>query len=313
MNDNVTYLLVLPDATLVGDWIPIIERLLVNRFRVEAAASIRLDLATMVELYSLPPTGEGKQALNQSGTQIPKDIAEMLYDLAPALLLVMSHREGNAAMRLPQLKCPTRPELATDLQLRSLGDNIVMNRVHAPDGPVAALQELPVLLGSGLGASLTERFPRIGGSAESERLIIDLVQIAQPVLSGRQATSFAAVGNRLICRALLRHSLSGLMTSSIVGGVITAIKEQGLDIGDTATSTTRMLYAQQRGPGLCASVAAVVGEKTLTAGLAALAELYDPGGNRGPKIMSAIEGSLPLSHSERATIHSHALSFRNKD
>jgi nucleoside diphosphate kinase len=314
--DRWSYVLVTADAVVAGeiDWI--VERLLAYGLAPRAGLVVPFGPRAMETLYGLP-AGTPFFVEHPGGENVifSLEIHDDLYRLSPACLLTLLRAEGDAGEALRGCKGNTRPELSTDGTLRSRGENVVFNLVHAPDGVEDATAELRRLFGSPSADALIE-----ATLDEARRPICDAASIHTrlPVLSGRDATSAPAIINRMRAR-ILQHLWMAQPLAECAGlieaGRLLAAEREALSA--LSTSSERLLSAQAASPRIHAALSAVAadtGDAVIDSGLGALAALLELECPRCVvDVLALTARKVYLSPLEWVILRSHDYAFRPSD
>lgn len=308
LDDHWAYLLLTPEGVLAGAVPEIVRRLDRHGLTAISARLIRLDVATMTRIYD----GERKWSIHNVGhpsVVFSWDMHRRLYDLAPACVILVTGQR-DTYRRLSLAKGNTRPELADADSIRWLTENVVLNYVHTPDDPWSAHAELSWLLG---GPDSADRMVAAAAGKCPAKLDVEFLVALLPVWSGRDATSFVAIGNRIRSRVVQRLATDcGGPLPELVGAVA-VLRAERTALSAVTTSRERIAVGRAHDQELhtLLRVAAASREPALAAGLDALSALYSVD---GPRDLSAVLGlakhGVYFSPLERVMVESHSHSFR---
>jgi nucleoside diphosphate kinase len=309
--DAWSYLLITPDGVLSGILDDVLDLLRNNSFDVVAARAHRMDVPTMIGVYSTPPPPPGTPKRKGGGIQIPARMYESLYQAGPACLLVLRRSEGDACATLARCKGYTRPEAAEPGTIRRLGENVILNLVHSPDDPANAWRELCLLTGEPEAVRL--RAAALTGPGTAAGLIgLPALAPSMPAATGWAAISFPATANRLRRRVVQLLALRAAPDPlELLGKAQARLDEETDALARCATSLDRMRLAQSVTTVIHEQLTAVVDDPALESGLVALHELYRLDGDRDvAAVLALAEHGVFVSALEKMALETHAVSFR---
>jgi nucleoside diphosphate kinase len=306
------YVLVTADAVLAGRLPWLAERLRAVGLVVHAALVIPYGPRRMVSLYGVPEDSEF-YVENKGGEDVTfsVDLHRRLYELSPAVLLIVSRPGCSTMEAVIEVKGSTRPEMSDDGTLRRMGENVIFNLVHAPDDFESACTELTNLLGAEAVARLIDlaRPP-----LEPQLIGIDAALARLPAFSGPAATSFPMIANRIRDRVIQRLWLGGGASDAELATGHTYLAEERAALEVAETSQEKLKQAMAANAAIEAALAAIAerhGAESLQQGLAALAALFDLEGARDhDAVLSLVNEDVYISPLEAIIVESHSYGFR---
>ena len=306
-----SFAMVTPDAVVGGYLDFVLERLAANGFEVRATRLLKLDYERLGRMYSHrddPPVPTGDRI------ELPGSVMKPLYQLAPAVVLVVRRAAGDACAALLRTKGATRPDAAAPGTVREAGEHAIFNFMHCPDDAPSAAIELGYLVGVDEAAALCaaalagESDPRAG------LLGLDALRPGLPAFSGWEVLSFPLLANRLRWRLVQALATrAGDQDLETLHGARDGLVRERASLLAAPDVAARMRLAQAAHPalhGALRTAAVAAGEDVIGTGLDALAELYDLEGARELPPLLALEGrGIYLSELEKVALDAHRHAF----
>jgi nucleoside diphosphate kinase len=272
-DDTWSFAILTPDAVVTDRLGELAAILRSHGFQLGACRLLELEWDRMGRMYTHSDVPPPSPAVEPRG-MLPAVVMKKIYGLTPAVVVVVTHPEGDACARLLRCKGATKPEEAAQGTVRALGENQILNLMHCPDDAPSAAIELAYLVGKVDAEGLVAR--TLAGDTALALSGPDQLSMCLPAFTGWEAVSFPMIANRLHSRVvqwLGAHAGAGAIAP--LTRAHDALVRERTALRAIARSVERMAVAQAALPAIHQALTEASAPGDIRDGLERLAALYD--------------------------------------